>query len=120
VVAVEAVVGNEDDGGVGVGVGEEGAEHLVVELVGGVYDMAEALEFFLREVGQAGGVAVDEVVADVVDRRVEDGETIPRVVFEDVGGCDVDAGGLGETSDEQFEGGLGGGRELAPLKASSI
>ena len=104
VVGVEAVVGDEDDGGVGAGLGEEGLEHHVMGAVGGVDDVLVDFEVLIGDAFHLGRMVGHEVVGDFVDRAVVDGHEVPLgIAVHDVGGGGVDGVGFGEVLAEVVE-----------------
>ena len=97
VVAVEAVVGDDDDGRVGAGQLHEPAEKQVVKPVGGRDDPSVQLEVGLRDALHPRRVVGHEAVADLVDRPVVDCREVPvGLGLEKVRGGVVDRAGLGE------------------------
>ena len=104
VIGVEAVVGDEDDGGVGPGFLQENLEHHVVSAVGGIDDVLIDLKVFIRDACHLGWMVVHEVMGDFIDRTVINGHEVPLgVAIHEVGGGGVDGVSLGEVLAEVVE-----------------
>ena len=96
VVAVEAVVGDDHDPGVGSGQIDEAHEHEVVQAVGAVDHVVVVREIFFRRTFHARGMEGHEEVADFVDGAEIDHGEIPLAVFHQPSGGGLHAEGLGQ------------------------
>ena len=104
VIGVEAVVGDEDDGGVGSGLPQEDLEHHVVGAVGGVDDVLVDLEIAIGDACHLGGMIVHESVGNFVDGAVVDGHEVPLgIAVHEMGRSGVDGVGFGEVLAEIVE-----------------
>ena len=121
VIGMEAVIGNEDDGGVRPGFLQEGLEHHVVGAVGGVHDVLVDLEVLIRDAFHPGRMVVHEVVGDFIHGAVVDGHEVPfRIAVHEVGGGGVDAVSLGEVLTEGVEALVAGLVDLVALREEGL
>ena len=103
-VAVEPVIGDEDDRGVGPGELHEPAEKQVVEPVDPVDDLLVELEVGLGNPLHPGGMVGHEQMADFIDGAVVDRHEVPvGLGHQQVRGSVVRRAGLGQLLGEQPE-----------------
>ena len=107
VTAFEAVVGDEDDGGVRACEVEHACEHGVVEAAGGGDDVSVGGGVSRGDAREEGRVERHEVVCEFVEGAEVDAEEVPWFVFEDVGGGGLEGGGGGEDEGDLLEAGAG-------------
>lgn len=107
VTAFEAVVGDEDDGGVRACEVEHACEHGVVEAAGGGDDVSVGGGVSGGDAREEGRVERHEVVREFVEGAEVDAEEVPWFVFEDVGSGGLEGGGRGEDEGDLLEAGAG-------------
>jgi hypothetical protein len=104
VVGMEAVVGDEDDGGLGAGHFQQDLEHHVVGAVGAFHDVLVDLEVLIGDACHLGRMVVHEVVGDFIDGAEVDGHEVPvGIRLHQVGGGGLDGVGLGHVLAEGME-----------------
>ena len=126
------MVGHENHGGVRAGFIEQRAEHLIVQQVGLIYDVAVELEIALGDPSLARRMILHKAVGEMVDGVVVDGKEIPRLVFDQPSGGRMNGNAFAQDLHQRSEafifvlidlGGLGdkrldhGGQQLVGMKA---
>lgn len=104
VIGVEAVVGDENDGGVRAGHFQEDLEHHVVGAVSAFHDMLVDFKILIGDACHLGRMVVHEVVGDFIDGAEVDGHEVPiGIRLHEVGGGGLDGVGLGHVLAEGTE-----------------
>jgi len=100
VVAVETVVGDEEDARLGTREVDQSGEHEVVQAVGRVDDVLVDREVLLLEPFHPGRMVGHEHVGDLVDGAEVDAGQVPVVALHAGDGGGLDAEGLAQLLDE--------------------